>query len=222
MPGWTPHLRAFSPVRNGFTSGGMPGFDRETSRTVSKRAIHSGFFFLFSHAFTCQSILYSSVSHKTTLHPKHRCSRGDTFEICHLKMQDLIKFTKWSPQNFQTYFRHSVISDICSVKYCSGYCCYRYFVDEIIPVLLFQVMMQKHSRQMSYSLYISALAGSDTTLLILGKCAKISVTIGSVIISYQNIMWLYVQMIFRECAFALLLLVRYPMWLTTVNRSQKQ
>ena len=29
--------------------------------------------------------------------------------------------------------------------------------------------MQKHNRQMFYSLYISALAGSDTVLLILGE-----------------------------------------------------
>ena len=32
--------------------------------------------------------------------------------------------------------------------------------------------MQKHNRQMSYSLYISALAGSDTVVLFTGKCGK--------------------------------------------------
>ena len=36
----------------------------------------------------------------------------------------------------------------------------------------FQVMMQKHNRKMSYSLYISALAGSDTTVLLMGRCRK--------------------------------------------------
>ena len=32
--------------------------------------------------------------------------------------------------------------------------------------------MQKRNRQMSYSLYISALAGSDTVVLFTGKCGK--------------------------------------------------
>ena len=32
--------------------------------------------------------------------------------------------------------------------------------------------MQKHNRQMSYSLYISALAGTDTVVLFMGKYEK--------------------------------------------------
>ena len=34
---------------------------------------------------------------------------------------------------------------------------------------MLQVMMQRHNRQMSYSIYISALAGTDTIVLFMGK-----------------------------------------------------
>ena len=38
-----------------------------------------------------------------------------------------------------------------------------------INIFEFQVMIQPHNRQMSFSLYISALAVSDTVVLIMGK-----------------------------------------------------
>ena len=38
-----------------------------------------------------------------------------------------------------------------------------------IPDIFFQVMVQKHNRQMSFSFYISALAVSDTVVLLGGK-----------------------------------------------------
>ena len=42
---------------------------------------------------------------------------------------------------------------------------------EAMTELIFQVMIQRHNRDMSISLYISCLAITDTIALLLGKCA---------------------------------------------------
>ena len=45
---------------------------------------------------------------------------------------------------------------------------------EPLETVTFQVMIQPHNRNMSFSLYISALAVSDTIVLLVGKNIAIS------------------------------------------------
>ena len=43
--------------------------------------------------------------------------------------------------------------------------------------IIFQVMVQRHNRHMSFSLYISALAVNDTIALLIGECLAKTITL---------------------------------------------
>ena len=47
------------------------------------------------------------------------------------------------------------------------------YIFSILFTYFFQVMIQPHNRHMSFSLYISALAVADTTVLLNGKCSSL-------------------------------------------------